>query len=198
MAPRRPFSLLDTMILVAATAAGLGVIRGLFGDSALRPVNHRVSTARVLAQILGRVVLATPCAGAWTVALLAIRLRRPRPPLRRLARQPGMVATAAASVGLAIFGIDSIVLAALSAALVVHDWSWRVFLEQLSISADLIADGFPMPGVAVAAAWLTLALGGRWRTEPSWIDRAGRLAGVGWLASILLPWLRFGVENLPP
>jgi hypothetical protein len=36
-------------------------------------------------------------------------------------------------------------------------------------------------GGAVALAWLVAGAGGRWRPEPSWVDRAGRLLGVAWL-----------------
>ena len=39
---------------------------------------------------------------------------------------------------------------------------------------------------AVAAAWLILALCGRWHPEPSWVDRAGRGLGLGWLVLFLL------------
>ena len=47
--------------------------------------------------------------------------------------------------------------------------------------------------LSVAAAWVSLALSGRWRSEPSWIDRTGRVLGVYFLASIpplvLIPYL---------
>jgi hypothetical protein len=37
----------------------------------------------------------------------------------------------------------------------------------------------PMPlAASVAAAWALLAADRRWRPEPSWIDRAGRLVGL--------------------
>jgi hypothetical protein len=37
-------------------------------------------------------------------------------------------------------------------------------------------------GLAIAALWVVLALGSRWRTSPEWIDRLGRLIGAGWVA----------------
>jgi hypothetical protein len=44
-------------------------------------------------------------------------------------------------------------------------------------------------GIAVAAAWLTLALNGRWCPERSWIDRSGRVLGVLWIGmSVLASW----------
>jgi hypothetical protein len=49
-------------------------------------------------------------------------------------------------------------------------------------------------GFSVAVAWLTLTLGGRWRPEPSWIDRMGRVLGFYFIAiiplAILIPYLR--------
>ena len=41
---------------------------------------------------------------------------------------------------------------------------------------------------AVIGGWSTLALSGRWHPEPSWIDAAGRVTGVIWLASSLFLW----------
>ena len=47
---------------------------------------------------------------------------------------------------------------------------------------------FPRRPVIVPAtvlvAWLALGLARKWQSEPSWIDRAGRLMGVLWLATI--------------
>jgi hypothetical protein len=51
-------------------------------------------------------------------------------------------------------------------------------------------------GWAVVVSWLTLALIGRWRPEPSWVDRWGRVLGFTWIvigpmASLLIdhtPW----------
>jgi hypothetical protein len=37
------------------------------------------------------------------------------------------------------------------------------------------------PATAVAGAWLILLLAGWWRPEPSWIDRLGRVLGLGWI-----------------
>jgi len=39
---------------------------------------------------------------------------------------------------------------------------------------------------AVGSAWLILFVGGRWRAEPGWIDRFGRLLGAVWLVPIPL------------
>jgi hypothetical protein len=38
---------------------------------------------------------------------------------------------------------------------------------------------------AVGGIWLTLIASGRWRVEPSWIDRFGRAIGFYWIVYIL-------------
>jgi hypothetical protein len=43
-------------------------------------------------------------------------------------------------------------------------------------------------GPAVLAAWAALRLGGRWRSEPNWIDRAGRILGAFWVVLWLSRW----------
>jgi hypothetical protein len=42
----------------------------------------------------------------------------------------------------------------------------------------------------IATAWGTLAFSGRWQSERNWIDRAGRLVGLSWIALYLACWLR--------
>jgi hypothetical protein len=43
-----------------------------------------------------------------------------------------------------------------------------------------------MMGITVSAVWIVLWLIGAWRPEPSWIDRAGRVVGIYWVANSLL------------
>ena len=45
------------------------------------------------------------------------------------------------------------------------------------------------PGLAVASAWLLLAIGKRWQSEPSWIDRLGRFMGFYWIVMIAVAQL---------
>ena len=96
---------------------------------------------------------------ALTSAQLLMRLRRPRPEWHRLIRQPGFVACGAAAIG---FCIDK-------------GWVPYIRLESLH---------FPfMTTLAVLIAWSAL-LGLRvCLAEKSWIDRLGRLVGVGWIIS---------------
>jgi hypothetical protein len=70
---RRRFTLLDAMVLVAATALGIGGYR-FFGPSP----RQRDLPVRL-----------APCLASWTVALLLLHLRTPGWRFRRLARKPG-------------------------------------------------------------------------------------------------------------
>jgi hypothetical protein len=37
-------------------------------------------------------------------------------------------------------------------------------------------------GASVASTWMLAWLGGRWKAEPTWIDRLGRGLGWAWIA----------------
>jgi hypothetical protein len=122
-----------------------------------------------------------------SLALAGLRLRQPRPPLRKLARQPGMVACCAAILTL-VLEVLGIILGELILppnAVIARTIPPYV---KLSLPEGILHDvrGTVVlqanAGGAVAAAWLILALIGAWRSEPSWIDRFGRALGLSWLA----------------
>ena len=159
----RRISILDVMILVAGSAVGLALARTLGGDPA---------TITILLSRPGSFFLL-----AQTFAYLPIRLRRPRPTLRRLIGQPGLAACLAVAI-----------VAAIDAA------SWGIFWSKLNPedARAMVARYWRLshehPGPAVAATWLGLVLSRRWRPEPGWIDRVGRLIGALWLLTLLLDW----------
>jgi hypothetical protein len=99
---------------------------------------------------------------AWTLAFLVMRLRKPRPSLNRLVKQPGIVACE-----VLLFGMI------LTICLALHD--------QLLASVAMVSTALAIP-----VAWAILALRGRWTAEPSWIDRLGRGLGICWSVSIPL------------
>ena len=164
----RPFTLSDAMALLAATAVGLALVCGLMEVPQLRSGTLR------------RMGLAAPLAAAWALTLLGLRLRRPRPSLRRLARQPGTAA-----------GI--MVLVALPVAA-----GWLLAARTIDSFENLPPlilgrDGYPSferltttIGPLVLGAWLILALCGLRRPEPGWIDRLGRLLGAYWIVLSLV------------
>jgi hypothetical protein len=90
-----------------------------------------------------------------TLGVPILRLRRPRPPLRQLLRQPGFV------------GCMAIVLFTL---LTVDLW----FLARVDIPPwlNLVA--------VVLLVWVTLTLP-PWKAERGWTDRLGRLVGAFWV-----------------
>ena len=174
--PTRRFTLLDGLILIVPMAAGFALARS-YVPEALARLGTPDNTARWF-RYSGLVVnLASRFAAMGMLAVLAARFLPPRPGLRRISRQPGAVACAAGAAAMAMGGL-----------VVGPLWLFR----KVSISsADrsfwpfFEARIFP----AVAAAWVALALAGRWRAEPSWVDRAGRALGAYWIALFLYRWV---------
>jgi hypothetical protein len=167
----RDMSLLDVMILVAAAAVGCSFV----GVSQVRSVIDQGYNLKYYYNY--GVAFGSAVYPVWlclTFAALAIRLRPPRPRLRRLARQPGLVAslsvTLAAPILLVVFLLGASKL------------GWRL--------------GDPIPAnyfgrlpfqlsCMVFGAWIAQALNGRWHPEASAIDRFGRLLGLGWIGFYL-------------
>jgi hypothetical protein len=171
----RRFTLVDGMILVAATAGGLALTRtplaeGFWESFLGEPELHLVGVIHAV------LLLGLPLLLMWTFALVVVRLRHPRPRFRRLASQPGFVACVAAASAMTLCTLSMIPLLA---------WSNAFSYEQISLRSYT-----PEAGFAVAGAWLSLALGRRWRAEPGWIDRTGRGLGVTWILANFLSWLQ--------
>jgi hypothetical protein len=108
-----------------------------------------------------------------TPVVLLMRMRRPRPSIRALLRQPGTVA------GLAVtFGY-----------IWVTGWLHRLFFGKI-IDGTVTAIAV---GGTVALAWTCLALSRRWEAEPSWVDSMGRLLGATAIAVGALAYSVFGI-----
>ena len=158
------------MILVAAVAIGIAIMKGYSPErytypfTPITPVSWSIHLATVVPMWSYYML---PLPSALTLAVLLMGFRQPRPVLHRLMRQPGMVACCA-SVATLGFG-------ALFLALEYHRPTWHeIAFEQTAYAM----------GCSVASAWIVLALTGRWRALPTWIDRSGRLLGVYWIAMI--------------
>jgi hypothetical protein len=168
----RRFNLVDGLILVAAAALTFRALRTELPGFGVSPLGWR--------GVLDHTVIVSSAGALFgTLALLILRLRRPRPPLRRLTLQPGFTAGLAIMVHAAFVGLSFIKLARIelrgAAGL---EWVTYEFLLELTLSYG--------NGSAVAAVWLVAALGGRWRAERSWLDRSGRVLGVFWIVSTLV------------
>lgn len=168
-APRRRSPWLVGMILAAAPAAGLAMDWVILAG---------ISVARYwVSQTIDAVlVVALPHLVAWTFALVAIRLRAPRPGFRRLARQPGFVACGAAAPAALLCAGSGLGFLVSGSRFRVGPASFIGYTPELCFS--------------VVGAWLALAASGRWKAEPSWIDRTGRAIGVLWIVSNVLHWIR--------
>jgi hypothetical protein len=202
----RPFSVADGLVLIGAVAVGLAVVRGWRSPHwcdlwMYFPWGPRVSPAR-------RALHAIELAVSWTIsfgmsltaAMLILRLRSPRPPFRRMARQPGAVACFAALAAVVFRQAEEVfcwVLGYLTRPQsAVHlpsppfmrfdnpgfhppagEWFRRAILETFPVLVS------PSVAVAVAVGWCVLRAGGRWRADAGWIDRSGRWLGRYWIGT---------------
>jgi hypothetical protein len=172
----RRFNLGDAMILVAATALGFAwappYLYKVWANVAGVTVGQWVGASPWSASV-GRkdgaiYLMVSAMAVLWTitnalkVAYLLVRLRKPRPSLRELAFQPGVVVCEA----LMIAFVGCWVRFALR-------WPppdvWEVIYQGM-----------------VPAAWAALAMLGLWRPEPGWIERLGFTLGICWTAHGML------------
>lgn len=108
-----------------------------------------------------------------TPAFFVLRLRRPRPPLRALLRQPGTVA------GLAmVFGLF---------------WGTGGLLWLFPSKFDSMIAAPAAVGGAVVIAWIALALTRRWKPEAGWVDLVGRVLGCAAIVTALLGFLVYWI-----
>jgi hypothetical protein len=171
----RRFTILDLLISIVPLAVAIVATREF--------VDHDLDRARILRMnqswpmmvidgfTIGFFGLFPRYEAAAMVAFFLMRLRRPRPCLRRLSREPGAVACAAASAAVLAGGV-----VVLSRKLFgVPEFTTMFDVHNWTIIESRV-------GPAVVAAWAVLYASGRWRPEPSWLDRAGRLLGAFWIA----------------
>ena len=159
---------MDLMVLVAMVGVGVASLRGVSLVDLSTPALRR--------DLFGPLL---PCGLVWTLAVLLLRLRHPRPARRRLARQPGTVACVAAA---SVAGAGGLAL------LLVLTAKFYTRAEPVALTdrfvARLLEGMAPSMGLGVLVAWLMLVLNKTWRPEPSWVDRMGRVVGAFWVATI--------------
>jgi hypothetical protein len=148
-----PLKLVDVLVLIGATAVSFAVVRA--AQHGLR-AHHYFAVYRWIAST-------APCVLIWMWAVLGLRLFRPRPPLWRLARQPGILACL---ITLFAFGLSCVHAGALAYSTNAAVWSTLPVEIAGGISGEILI------------AWLTLAITGQWRPTPDWFDRAGRALGT--------------------
>jgi hypothetical protein len=204
--PRR-FTLGDGLLVVAAIAAGFAMVRRWANPHWCAEPPFWGAPANLSAARQAHYNLAVgvswpiPFVIAFTPAILAARLRSPRPALERIAEQPGSVACAAALLAMVLKPTEDVLYYVLD--YFTHSHSpirlpsppfARLFGSSRcspgEIIHNLVLERFPLstaPAVATAVliAWLVLLGIGRFRPERDWVDRAGRVLGVYWMALVV-------------
>jgi hypothetical protein len=188
---RRTPTVLDAVLLVGSAAVGFGLFqwvhRSMF-QGWIWMIDHGLprsgdwTSLNVLVTCTDTMVLFTPLAGSWTVLLLILTMRSPRPRWRQIWRQPGMAACLAFSLGWcwSFLGL----LLALAPGQVGRslrnspplNWAQKFLADEV----------FMYVGLAVAATWINLWFSGRWRRSADWIDYMGRVVGVFWILNGLV------------
>jgi hypothetical protein len=171
---RRTFTVFDAMVLIAATAVALAVIRVIAWDNRNEDLGPK-SPIGILVQANRLNQLFIPIALTLSVALIFLRMLRPRPRLWRVFRQPGAAACTAVTIHL----ISSlfIMLGLLGPYYLIPHVGGRLNSPAFFLVGFFLFSVYFLPGVTVAAVWMILRLSGAWRPEPSWIDAAGRAFG---------------------
>ena len=197
----RTFHVSDAIVLVAATAIGLAVFKPYFATmtplSWTPPVTFAPRFTGWISGLWVCLVLASPFTTVWTLAILGLRLRQPRPRWNRLVRQPGLVAGLMAAFVLTarLAGFATMCVR------VIGEPNLAVWNVQntggggcrmgwprgyLLFDTDHFLNTLAMIGLSVASSWVVLLVSGRWRSERSWIDRSGRALGWFWIAILPL------------
>jgi hypothetical protein len=180
---KRPFRIIDLMVLVAATAVAFAIDK-----RGIRPgIGFTTVGGTWEAWVFYWMHRVTPFVAMWSFAVFAID-RVDRRKKRRGVRHAGLVACYATTAGLAVSSMIS------SSFYLVH------ILEERQLMVPVLSHPrqmhSPPPfgeapleeiigGVALGA-WATLAATRRWRTEASWIDRLGRVLGTIWIGLLVL------------
>ncbi len=171
---KRRFLISDAMVLIAATAVGIALTKAIMPDFTALSLSAGGALSRFL-QIEYVLNCVVPTLFAWTIALLLLRLRQPRPRRGRVFLQPGAAACAAA-----------IIASTVSAGLTMVIWAMgsRIIHFYNVVSATHVA------GYAILGAWLVLILSEKWRPDHRWIDRAGTVIGAIWIVVTIVSWAR--------
>jgi hypothetical protein len=177
---RRPFHVLDGLILVAAAGLAVVPVRDslmewplLLSPTGWPTILLIWRDREEVLDFFGWIRDFLPALWVWTCASLVVRLRRPRPPIPAALQQPG------ASACLSVLCVSVLNLLYETFSNLVS-WIFDPGLAGVFLMPEFLDDWelCKYLGFAVATVWIHLALTGRWQAEPSWTDRMGRLCGV--------------------
>jgi len=179
----RRVGLLDLMIVVFALAPAFVILRDRYDITGHQGTTGVYNTIAAISALFNSLLM------AFTLAVTAIGLRRPRPNLRVVLRRPGPAACVAASTAIVVMTARmTIKTYAMFSGPLIDGGSFRLQYLLQEIVDEQVRVGF-----AVIGAWLMLLLTRAWRSEPTWLDRTGRVLGWSWIALLLfysiVPWI---------
>ena len=181
----RKFTIFDAMFMVASVGFGFAWSRH-FQDTEAGAESYPgsrmidlVSPLRLRIEIIDWWIdVLCYCVAVFTVGLLVLRVvGQPRRRLRYLTRFPGAVAGAAVLFIVMLNMLSSaieVVIGIMTTKDYVSIWQFT-YLPFSRHNA----------GVAVSAAWMQLAMSGRWQREPGWIDGIGFALGLFWIVQVV-------------
>ena len=172
----RPFNILDTAIVVVVVAFDLMLwneaVSGMFHSEWIHWQVQGMRPRIILQNLIRNNVLLNltyPMLAPWSVGLLIISLRHPRPRYTILWKGPGFVSIAVSSIFMAWNWLFKLVF-------VLHkDIYAKSFFERTDKTYTLMLplSNAPQVGSAVAASWIVLAISGRWKSDGG-MDRSVR------------------------
>jgi hypothetical protein len=167
----RAFGLMDSLILVAAIGAALAIAR-----YPLDALGRGLGSIRFEDLLVWTFASWSPFLLCGSLAFAIIRFRRPRPPLREVVRQPGMLAHLVLTLMIVSLIGFNLWLAGFNAA---HGLDLQVPRALGHIANLALASAVPV-------TWSVQKGRELWRPEPGWIDRLGQVLGVCWSVDFLL------------
>jgi hypothetical protein len=181
---QRPFRLGDGMVLVAATAVAFAIFRQAMSPGVAFNTFGGIGEQWLFYWMHWIV----PFPAMWSLALFAIAIFDRSGGRRRRPRHAGSVACWAAVVAILI---TTLVASGFYMLHFLEDVGTipRVFSHARNTHAMPPFANTPMEeivGAAVLGAWSAMAASGRWKSQPSWIDRTGRVLGIIWIGLFLV------------
>jgi hypothetical protein len=188
---RRP-NLGDAMILIVAAALAMAITKQVDARPPFDLIGQDIISAfgsRSMEATLWFVKWISPWLVTLAGALLVIRCRQPRPRLRRIWRQPGALASTLGILALIFVGLVSLGRPAfLFFILLLGSFPGPNTHPPMRL-ADILGEATSYGGTLILGSWITLALAGRFRREPGWIDGLGILVGSCWITAHLISWV---------
>jgi hypothetical protein len=184
-------ALADLIILVAATALGMAILRTTIESSGGEYLRHVPAPHSHWTGPLGynppfylffALVNGVPQILVASICVVALSLRRHRSSTLRLSHQPGFV----------------LCLAALTASVlttVVHGSALWIQHYSLALWSLIVFGILPNTGFMVLGSWMALALGGRGAPVASWLDRIGYALGASLVVLLALESGRMLLES---